>query len=286
MNRIIKVSVNVKGSSRKVFEMFVNSKKVESWLCNEANIETKVGGKYEVYNGEDKDDNTEGCKVLGIDPTGYLVIEWKGPKQFAKLMNTENTLTQVCVLLHPKGKFTQVTIIHSGWGAGTEWKKAYEYFESAWKAALTKLESVMSSNDKPSTIGVTGLGGTFFKSENPEKLKAWYDEHLGFETDDYGRAFRWVQFEDPQKTGSTQWSVMPADTKYFSPSDKPYMLNYRVGDLVALLNKLKDSGVEIAGEMESYDYGKFGWVMDPEGNKIELWEPVDEVFDAYYDGND
>ena len=281
MNKIIKASVDINASAKKTFEMFTITERVESWLCGKASIEAKVGGKFEVFNDSDKDDNTKGCKILAIDNGKFLTMEWKGPKQFAELMNVENELTQVSVLFHPKGKSTQITIIHSGWKTGTD--EAISYFQNAWEHALSQLKSTIDSKIEADHIGVTGIGGTFFKSKDPEKLKAWYDEHLGFQTDQYGQAFRWVQWEDTQKSGSTQWSVMPADTKYFSPSEKPYMLNYRVGDLVKLLKNLKDAGVEIAGEMESYDYGKFGWVIDPEGNKIELWEPVDEVFDEYYD---
>jgi len=241
----------------------------------------QVGGKYEVYNEHDKEDNTRGCKVLAIDRGKYIAMEWKGPTQYAELMNIENELTQVSVLFHPKGKFTQVTVMHTGWKSGSE--EAIAYFQKAWEAALLNLQSTLASKTEVTQIGVTGIGGTFFKSKDPEKLKAWYNKHLGFNTDEYGQAFRWVQWGDIQKSGSTQWSVMPMDTKYFDPGEKPYMLNYRVGDLVKLLKNLKKSGVEIAGEMEEYDYGKFGWVVDPEGNKIELWEPVDEVFDEYYD---
>ena len=285
MNKVINVSVNVRCSSKKAFDMFANNKKVEGWLCGKANIEAVVGGKYEVYNNNNKDDNTEGCKVLAIDVANYLVVEWKGPEKFADFMNKEDELTQVNVLFHPKGRFTQVTIIHSGWGGGENWNQAYEYFYKAWEGALAQLKTVVNKEKEVPKIGVTGLGGAFFKAKDPEKLKAWYDLHLGFQTDQYGQAFRWVQWEDTQKSGSTQWSVMPTDTKYFNPSDKPYMLNYRVGNLVALLEKLDKEGVEITGEMEEFDYGKFGWVIDPEGNKIELWEPVDEVFDNFYEYN-
>jgi uncharacterized protein YndB with AHSA1/START domain/predicted enzyme related to lactoylglutathione lyase len=283
MNKIINSSVVVGCSVKKAFALFTHKEKVETWLCDTANIALEVGGQYELYNEQDKDDHTEGCSILALDAPNYLTVEWKGPLKFSELMNLENSLTQVSILFHPKGKYTQVTVQHTGWGVGAAWDEAFFYFQNAWDVVLVKLKSVISSEGVLPKIGVTGLGGMFFKSENPDLLKKWYDKHLGFETDAYGQAFRWVQFDNPHKTGSTQWSVMPADTAYFSPSEKAYMLNYRVGDLVALLEKLKAADVEIAGEMESYDYGKFGWVVDPEGNKIELWEPVDEVFDNYYD---
>lgn len=123
---------------------------------------------------------------------------------------------------------------------------------------------------------VTGIGGIFFKSENPAKLKEWYKNHLGLKTDEYGCTFWWK--DDMGNATSTQWSPFAADTKYFEPSQKQFMQNFRVHDLNSLLQKLKLEGVTIVGEPESYDYGKFGWIIDPEGNKIELWEPVDSAF--------
>ncbi len=123
---------------------------------------------------------------------------------------------------------------------------------------------------------VTGLGGFFFKSQNPDEIKAWYKTHLGIPTDQYGCTF-WWRDENGIKC-STQWSPFQQDTSYFSPSDKQFMMNFRVENLKELLAVLKKEGVEIIGEMEEYDYGKFGWILDPEGNKIELWEPVDAAF--------
>ena len=123
---------------------------------------------------------------------------------------------------------------------------------------------------------VTGLGGVFFKSANPNALKEWYGKHLHIESGDHGALFKWRQDEDPDKTGYTAWSVFPEDTSYFQPADRDFMFNYRVENLKELLQVLKEEGVQVVGEIEEYPYGKFGWIMDPDGNKIELWEPVDE----------
>lgn len=123
---------------------------------------------------------------------------------------------------------------------------------------------------------VTGLGGFFFKSKDPDATKNWYKNHLGLNTDQYGCTFWWKD-ENGEKC-STQWSPMSDKTKYFKPSEKQFMMNFRVENLEELLKVLKEEGVTIVGEMESYDYGKFGWILDPEGNKIELWEPVDKAF--------
>jgi predicted enzyme related to lactoylglutathione lyase len=123
---------------------------------------------------------------------------------------------------------------------------------------------------------VTGLGGVFFKCNDPEKMKEWYRAHLGIESDKYGGMFHWRDPETPEKTCTTAWNPFPDSTKYFQPSGKPFMLNYRVENLKALFDELRKEGVTVVGEIEEYDYGKFGWIMDPEGNKIELWEPIDE----------
>lgn len=122
---------------------------------------------------------------------------------------------------------------------------------------------------------VTGIGGVFFKSKNPKASKDWYNKHLGFKTDDYGCTFLWKDQEDNKCT--TSWSPFKDDTTYFEQSKKDFMFNYRVENLVELLKVLKSEGVTIVGEMEEYSYGKFGWVLDNEGNKIELWEPIDEA---------
>ncbi len=127
--------------------------------------------------------------------------------------------------------------------------------------------------DKKDFKRVTGFGGFFFKSENPQAINEWYKTHLGLPANPYGCTFRWK--DENGKDAATQWSPFDANTKYFEPSEKPYMMNFRVADLETLLAALKEEGVTIVGEMESHDYGKFGWILDPEGNKIELWEPAD-----------
>ncbi|MBO3115435.1 VOC family protein [Winogradskyella sp. DF17] len=123
---------------------------------------------------------------------------------------------------------------------------------------------------------VTGIGGLFFKSKDPKASKEWYNKHLGFNTDEYGSTFWWKDNEG--NDCSTQWSAFKADTDYFNPSSKDFMFNYRVENLEKLLKVLKEEGVTIVGDMETYDYGKFAWILDNENNKIELWEPIDKAF--------
>ena len=123
---------------------------------------------------------------------------------------------------------------------------------------------------------VTGIGGLFFKSKDPNSIKEWYGKHLGLPVDNYGCSFWWKDKEG--NDAMTQWSPFKEDTEYFKPSEKQFMMNFRVENLEELLKVLKEEGVTIVGKMEEYDYGKFGWILDPEGNKIELWEPVDSAF--------
>lgn len=134
---------------------------------------------------------------------------------------------------------------------------------------------------------VTGIGGIFFKSGDPQKTREWYQRHLGIQTGEYGSTFEWRHAEDPDRKGYTVWSPFEESTTYFEPSRKEFMINYRVDDLESLLAALREEGVEVVGEMEVYDYGKFGWILDPDGHKIELWEPVDSEYEemAREEGN-
>ena len=119
---------------------------------------------------------------------------------------------------------------------------------------------------------VTGIGGIFFKAKDPEKLKDWYRTHLGIESESWGAVFRWR--DDPRADdGSTAWSIFPDSSKYFNPSTQPFMINFRVANLQELVTALQAEGVEVDAKLEESEFGKFGWVMDPEGNRVELWEP-------------
>ncbi len=130
---------------------------------------------------------------------------------------------------------------------------------------------------------VQGIGGIFFKCENPQQVKDWYSEKLGLVTDEYGSLFEFRNADDNQKN-YLQWSPFESGTTYFKPSEKEFMINYRVGDLEKLVKELKENGVTILDEIETYEYGKFVHIMDPEGNKIELWEAIDEVFTKSHEG--
>jgi len=118
-----------------------------------------------------------------------------------------------------------------------------------------------------------GLGGVFFKANDPNKLYEWYEEHHGLKREEGSVNFRWRDNNDAEDIGMTVWALFPKDTKYFDPSRAGLMVNYRVENLDALLDVLRKEGVEIDPRREDYDYGRFAWIMDPEGNRIELWEP-------------
>ena len=131
---------------------------------------------------------------------------------------------------------------------------------------------------------VTGIGGIFFKTKDPKKIKDWYNKNLGLVTNEYGSVFEFRDADVPEKTAYAVWSPFKEDTDYFNPSAKDFMINYRVENIEKLVAELREAGVTICDEIESYEYGKFVHILDPENNKIELWEPVDQVFDGMYKG--
>ena len=123
---------------------------------------------------------------------------------------------------------------------------------------------------------VIGIGGVFFKSKDPETLRAWYKKHLGIDSEKWGATFQWETDETKAqgKDFQTAWNPFPENTTYYAPSEKPFMINYIVADLVALVEAFKTEGIELVGDLQDDGFGKFAWIMDPEGNKIELWEPA------------
>jgi predicted enzyme related to lactoylglutathione lyase len=123
---------------------------------------------------------------------------------------------------------------------------------------------------------VTGIGGIFFKARDPKALGEWYARNLGIDVQPWGgAAFNWGEGTD-EPSGTTAWSLFKADTTHFAPSTAPFMLNYRVRDLDAMLAQLRAAGAQVDDKVDDSEYGRFGWVMDPEGNRIELWQPPAE----------
>lgn len=124
---------------------------------------------------------------------------------------------------------------------------------------------------------VTGIGGIFFKSKDPSAIKEWYGKNLGLSIDLYGSVFEFRNANNPDEINYLRWSPFESNTDYFDPSRKEFMINYRVQNIEGLIRNLQSNGVKIIGEIQKYEYGKFAYIMDPDGNKIELWEPVDSV---------
>lgn len=203
-------------------------------------------------------------KILGA---GLDVLEYE-KLSFETLFYDKNTPEAFQFLLEAKNVILTPHI--AGW--------TFESHERLAQVIVDKIKAKYfgQANVVNAEKRVTGIGGFFFKSENPKELVAWYGKYLGLKTDDYGSTFWWKDANG--NDCSTQWSPFASDTAYFAPSEKQFMQNFRVDNLELLLQKLSDEGVTIVGDMQTYEYGKFGWILDIEGNKIELWEPIDSIF--------
>lgn len=241
-------------TDKMVNEQFINAFAKPFWLINTARGKSVVT--------EDLVKALQSGKILGagLDVLEYeklsfeKLFEGEKPEAFTYLLRADN------VLLSPH---------IAGWTFESHQKLAQVIADKIKHFYFPKEESTVLKR-------VTGIGGFFFKANDSKKLVEWYGKHLGLKTDQYGSTFWWK--DNYGNDCSTQWSPFAADTTYFSPSEKQFMQNFRVENLEALLENLKQEGVTIVGEIETYDYGKFGWILDPEGNKIELWEPIDKAF--------
>ncbi len=140
------------------------------------------------------------------------------------------------------------------------------------------------SKQKTHKKKVTGIGGIFFKCQEPDKMRDWYGKNLGLITNQYGALFEFRKSDKPAEKGYLNWSPFEEDTDYFEPSDKDFMINYRVENIEELVAELEKNGVPVLDEIKTFEYGKFVHILDPENNKIELWKPVDPVFTKMYKG--
>ncbi|MDD4374595.1 MAG: VOC family protein [Bacteroidales bacterium] len=138
--------------------------------------------------------------------------------------------------------------------------------------------TIQNNTEQDSTPRVTGIGGIFFFSDNPEKTRQWYADHLGLAVNEWGSSFEFRNANRPDEINYLQWSPFKQGSEYFQPSKKEFMINYRVQHIEKLVENLRNNGVTILDSIEAFDYGKFVHIMDADGNKIELWEPVDHVF--------
>lgn len=144
----------------------------------------------------------------------------------------------------------------------------------------TKAEQPNGLQQEKDSPKVTGIGGIFFISEDPGRSREWYAKNLGLEVNQWGSSFEFRNAIRPEEINYLQWSPSKPGSEHFAPSKKEFMINYRVQNIESLVEKLKANGVEVLDEIEHFDYGKFVHILDHEGNKIELWEPVDSVFTA------
>lgn len=241
-------------TDKMVNELFINAFAKPFWFINTARGKSVVT--------EDLVKALQSGKILGagLDVLEYeklsfeKLFEGDKPEAFTYLLAADN------VLLSPH---------IAGW--------TFESHQKLAQVIADKIKHFYFPEEESTELNrVTGIGGFFFKANDSKKLVEWYNKHLGLKTDQYGSTFWWK--DNNGKDCSTQWSPFSADTNYFSPSEKQFMQNFRVENLEALLENLKQEGVTIIGEIETFDYGKFGWILDPEGNKIELWEPIDKAF--------
>jgi predicted enzyme related to lactoylglutathione lyase len=147
--------------------------------------------------------------------------------------------------------------------------------------ANTKTENALINESQKQTSmseltpKVTGIGGIFFKSKDPAKIKEWYGDNLGLAVGPNSAPFEFRNAHRPDEINYLNWDAFPDTTDYFNPSDKEFMINYRVQNIEGLVNNLKENGVTVIDEITEYPYGKFVHILDPQGNKIELWEPID-----------
>jgi len=143
------------------------------------------------------------------------------------------------------------------------------------KTHTTEQDKIVINDTTPK---VTGIGGIFFQSANPQETAEWYGKNLGLAIDNYGSPFEFRNANRPDEINYLRWSLFEENTDYFSPSEKKFMINYRVQNIEGLVKKLRINGVTIVDDIEEFEYGKFVHIMDPDGNKIELWKPVDSFF--------
>lgn len=235
---------------------FINSFQKPFWLINTARGKSVVTS--------DLVEALKSGKVLGA---GLDVLEYE-KLSFENLFDEESKNESFEYLRQAENVLLTPHI--AGW--------TFESHEKLAQTIVDKIKAIYFKEEisEVEEKRVTGIGGFFFKTENPKELKDWYKNYLGLNTDDYGCTFWWI--DEKGNKCSTQWSPFKNDTNYFEPSQKQFMQNFRVHDLENLIKKLSQEGVTIIDEMQTYEYGKFAWILDPENNKIELWEPIDKAF--------
>ncbi len=265
-----------------IWEAWTTHEGLKKFFGKDNFIELIPGGAFEIYFLMDNPvglRGSEGCRILSFLPKKILSFSWNVPPQFEDVRNSVYHTWVVIEFIFVSEHATRIMLTHLGWPTDEKWNVVYDYFDKAWDTVFTQLSALNDTSQNQVPKRATGVGGIFFKSKDPVALKSWYQKHLGFNTDQYGTNFEWRHSDDPARKGHLQWSPFKDTTTYFAPSEKDYMFNYIVEDMENLVTVLRNEGVVVLDEIEKYDYGNFVHILDPEGNKIELWEPVTEVYD-------
>jgi predicted enzyme related to lactoylglutathione lyase len=187
--------------------------------------------------------------------------------------NKEHDFPQQIIYAIDSDKTIKATV--KGEKMGQEKRFSFTLFHEDKKTDKSEQKETIMNDTTPK---VTGIGGIFFRSKNPKEIREWYGKNLGLAIDDFGSPFEFRNANKPKEINYLRWSPFDEASDYFAPSEKEFMINYRVQNLEDLVKKLRENGVNIVDDIEEFEYGKFVHIMDPEGNKIELWEPVDSFF--------
>ena len=236
---------------------FIHQFKKPFWLLNTSRGNNLVTA--------DLVDALKSGKVLGA---GLDVLEYE-KSSFENLFENQQQPKALTYLLSAENVLLTPHI--AGW--------TFESHEKLAQTIVYKIAALYQLNNEKTVekAAVTGIGAFMFKAKNPAELRNWYSKYLGLPTDDYGATFWWN--DDKNQKCTTSWSPMEQQTTYFAPSEKQFMINFRVSNLQLLLAQLRLEDIEIIGEIQEFEYGKFAWILDLEGNKVELWEPIDAVFE-------
>lgn len=287
----IRHRVLIRADRAKIYHALVAEEGLSGWWTTDCTARPEVGFVNEFRFGKLIRNK---MKVVGLEPGRR--VEWECIESVR-----EWTGTRIVFEITEKENLNFLNFSHTGWPEEGElfakcnfnWGRYLKSLKdlcetgkgSPFDAAgdLTEVRAVTGGDRGPEdtvSARVTGIGGVFFKSSDPGKLQDWYARHLGLHglAGEGGGVFQWREMNPPHTVAHTVWGLFTETTAYFYPSEKPFMLNFRVSDLDSLLARLKGEGVTVVGDTETYDYGKFGWIMDPEGNKIELWQPNDDEF--------
>jgi uncharacterized protein YndB with AHSA1/START domain len=277
-------AVELTANPEEVFKALLTPSAIRRWWgATDAIVCPQEDGVWSaVWGAGDDPDYLVSARINIFDPPQKLSLS--DYRYFARAgalpFKTDMTLT-FTVESQPAGCVLRV--VHEGFPDDAVADEFYAACEAGWHKTFDGIRRFFEPNepssietDKPERTKpeVTGIGGIFFKAEDAVKLREWYKTHLGIKVEDYGgAAFNWREAEDAERKGMTIWSIFASDTRYLDPSHKPFMLNYRVQSLDEMLAYLRSQNIEVDERVEDSEFGRFGWAMDIEGNRIGLWQP-------------